>query len=66
MNNFNIGAIQTGGVSYTNLPIIGALGSVVCLGLVLATFLQERRVRRIANDNAPLVAATPAVKAAAE
>jgi DHA1 family inner membrane transport protein len=31
------------GVSYTNLPLIGALGSVLCLGLVIATRVQERR-----------------------
>jgi DHA1 family inner membrane transport protein len=58
-------AIESG-VSYANLPLIGALGSLLCLGLVLATFFQERRARLCANDNAPMAPSKPAVKVAAE
>jgi DHA1 family inner membrane transport protein len=51
------------GVSYGQLPLIGAAASLVGLGVVMATFLQERRSRRkaaAANDDAPLAAAAPA------
>jgi len=54
------------GVSYANLPLIGALGSLLCLGLVIATFLHDRRKGPCANDNAPLAAPRPSVKVAAE
>jgi DHA1 family inner membrane transport protein len=58
-------AIESG-VGYTELPLIGALGSLLCLGMVLATFLHDRRKRRCANDNARLAETRPAVKVAAE
>ncbi len=55
------------GVSYGQLPLIGAAASVVGLGVVIATLLQDRRARRkaaAANDDAPaaapLAAAAPA------
>lgn len=56
-------AIESG-VSYANLPLVGALGSLLCLGVAIATFVHDRRKRPCANDNAPL--AQPAVKVAAE
>jgi MFS transporter, DHA1 family, inner membrane transport protein len=56
------GAAIESGVTYTNLPFIGALGSVVCLGLVLATFLHDRRAQRAATR--PVVA-VPAFTASA-
>jgi DHA1 family inner membrane transport protein len=55
-------AINTG-VSYGQLPLIGAAASLVGLGVVMATMLQDRRSRRkaaAANDDAPLAAAAPA------
>jgi DHA1 family inner membrane transport protein len=60
------GVALESGVSYANLPFIGALGSLLCLGLVLATYLQERRARRCANDNAPQAQPAQPAKVAAE
>ena len=60
------GVALESGVSYANLPFIGALGSLLCLGLVLATYLQERRARCCANDNAPQAQPAPPAKVAAE
>ena len=62
------GVALESGVSYANLPLIGALGSALCLGLVIATFLHERRTRRAAKATAamPTLAATPAPACAAE
>jgi DHA1 family inner membrane transport protein len=51
------------GVSYGQLPLIGAAASVVGLGVVVATLRQDRRSRRkagAANDDAPPAAAAAA------
>jgi DHA1 family inner membrane transport protein len=51
------------GVSYGQLPLIGAAASLVGLGVVIATVLQDRHARRkagAANDDAPLAEAAPA------
>ena len=48
------GVAINAGVSYAQLPLIGAVVSLACLGVVIATALQERRGRRAANDDAPL------------
>jgi DHA1 family inner membrane transport protein len=50
-------AIESG-VSYTNLPLIGAAGSLVCLGLVIATFLHDRRAAQTVAEMPGLSATT--------
>jgi DHA1 family inner membrane transport protein len=39
------GAAITAGISYAQLPLIGAAVSLLGLGVVIATFLQDRRTR---------------------
>jgi DHA1 family inner membrane transport protein len=37
------GVALTSGVTYVQLPLIGALGSVLCLGVAIATYVVDRR-----------------------
>lgn len=53
------------GASYQQLPLIGAAASVVGLGVVVLTMLQDRKARRgIANDNGAVVEASAPARAA--
>jgi DHA1 family inner membrane transport protein len=52
------GAAITGGVTYAELPLIGAGMSLLGLGLVVATFLHDRRTRHVADSAAPIAAAS--------
>ncbi|MDQ7248658.1 MFS transporter [Dongia sedimenti] len=54
------GAAINVGVGYGELPLIGAAASLVGLGVVLATVLQDRRARKAAaaHDDAPPAAAS--------
>jgi DHA1 family inner membrane transport protein len=59
------GAAITGGVTYAELPLIGAGMSLLGLGLVVATFLQDRRTRHDAHDAVAASAPSAAVAAPA-
>jgi DHA1 family inner membrane transport protein len=51
------------GVSYGELPLIGAVASLVGLGVVTATELHDRRARRqAAHDDAPIAAQAQAAE----
>ena len=54
------------GVGYGELPLIGALGSLACLALVVATLVQERRGRRAASTAVGAIPAAAAQACAAE
>jgi len=54
-----------GGVAYGQLPLIGAAASVVGLGVVVLTLLQDRKARRgSANDNGAVAEAAAPARAA--